>query len=131
MPQNSYFLFGDIAANCLVAILAALCCSWLIDSSWSMLVAMLIAMPLGMLIAMVLALGVLMRFFGAMEVMLPTMQSGMWAGMIVGMRSAMGPLPTIDAILYGALIGVVVVGLCWAFNSRLRGSAYHNEEATS
>lgn len=124
MPKDKYFLYGDIVANCLVGVVAALCCNWLIDSSWSMLPAMIIAMALGMLVAMVLSLAFLMRFFGAMEVMLPTMLSGMWAGMIVGMRAAMVPLATIDAIIYGALTGLAIIALCWALNSRLQGSAY-------
>ncbi|MEE8059570.1 MAG: hypothetical protein V3T17_17310, partial [Pseudomonadales bacterium] len=106
-------------------VLTALCCFYLIDPGWSMLIAMCVAMAIGMLVAMVSALLVFMRYFGAMEVMLPTMLSGMWAGMIVGMRAAMGELALMDACLYGLLTGLVVISLCWAVNSRLQGKWHH------
>ena len=37
MPENKYFLIGDLFANVLVGALAALCCVWLIDTDWAML----------------------------------------------------------------------------------------------
>ena len=125
MPDNRYFLAGDLFANSTAGIIVALCCAGLIDPSWSMWVAMFVAMAIGMILAMLLAVLVFMRFFGAMEVMLPVMLSGMWAGMIVGMRAAMGELPTMDAALYGLLTGLVVIGFCWAVNGRLRGHWQH------
>ncbi|HEB28644.1 MAG TPA: hypothetical protein ENI05_12875 [Porticoccus sp.] len=124
MPHTAYFLIGDLIANCLAGIAAALFCYWLIDTSWPMLVAMILAMIVGMVIAMLLALALFMRYFGAMEVMLPVMISGMWAGMIVGMRCSMGHLTLIDASLYGLLIGLAVIALCWSFNGRLQGLSY-------
>ena len=99
MPHTGYFLIGDLIANCLAGVAVALCCYWIIDTSWPMFVAMIFAMIAGMVIAMLLALAVFMRYFGAMEVMLPGMISGMWAGMIVGMRCSMGHLTLIDASL--------------------------------
>lgn len=121
MPQNRFFLIGDLVANLSVAVFVALCCHWLIDSSWSMFAAMIIAMAIGMIVSMLAAVVLFMRFFGAMEIMLPVMLSGMWAGMIVGMRAAMSPLTTLDSCLYGLLTGLAIIALCWAANSRLQG----------
>lgn len=123
MPRSWFFALGDLAANLLAGLVAALLCHWLIDPGWNMFIAMLIAMLLGMFSAMLLALLLLMRYFGAMEVMLPTMLTGMLAGMWVGMRAAMGPLSDMDAAAYGLLCGLVVIGFCWAANGELRGSA--------
>ena len=121
MPKRWYLSVGDLRAGSLSGLVAALCCTLLIDSQWSMLPAMIIAMVVGMVASMVLALLLLMRFFGAMEVMIPTMLAGMYAGMIVGMRAAMSDLATVDACLYGALTGLVTVALCWLVNGRLQG----------
>jgi hypothetical protein len=121
MPNSRYFIFGDILANSAAALISALVCFWLIPHSLSMLVAMMLSMVLGMFIAMVLALAVLMRYFGAMEIMLPTMISAMIAGMAVGMRITMGELTPLDACIYAVLIGLTVNATCWAVNSRLRG----------
>lgn len=121
MPRSWYFALGDLAANSLAGLFAALICHWLIEPSWNMFIAMLIAMLVGMFTAMLLATLFLMRFFGAMEVMLPTMITGMLAGMWVGMRAAMGALTTIDASVYGILCGLLVIAMCWAVNSELRG----------
>ncbi len=125
MPQSWYFLTGDLVANCTTAMIVALCCYSMIDSSWPMLIAMLTSMILGMILSMIIALLLFMRFFGAMEVMLPVMLSGMWAGMIVGMRAAMAPLSLMDSCLYGLLTGLAVIALCWAANSRLQGKWHH------
>ena len=121
MPRRWYFLVGDLVANCTTGVIVALLCNWLIEPSWSMLIAMVVAMVLGMLLAMLLAVLLFMRFFGAMEVMVPTMLSGMGAGMIVGMRAAMGALNQADAALLGLLTGLAVIALCWSANSRLQG----------
>lgn len=121
MPTSRYFLIGDLLSNALCGLAAALFCLWWIDSSWSMLPAMLVGMALGMVATMVLDFAVLMRYFGAMEIMVPTMLSGMLAGMWVGMRAAMSPLMLMDAIVFGVLCGLVVIALCWAANSQLGG----------
>lgn len=121
MPGSRYFIIGDLISNGLSGIAAALLCHWCIDSDWPMLIAMVIGMLLGMLAAMILDFAVLMRAFGAMEVMVPTMLAGMLAGMWVGMRAAMAPLATMDALAYGLLCGLVVIGLCWSANALLEG----------
>ena len=121
MPDNRYFIFGDLLANTLVGLLAALLSHGLIDVGWWMPIAMIVAMLLGMATALLLDLVLLLRFFGAMEVMLPTMLSGMTAGMWVGMRTAMAPLATLDAAAYGVLCGLLVIALCWTANSQLKG----------
>lgn len=124
MPQQTYFIVGDLACNLLCGLVAALLCNWIISPQWLMPVAMVVGMLVGMVVAMVLGTGILMRYFGAMEVMLPTLLSGMLAGMWVGMRAAMAPLPTMDAAVFGALLGITVVALCWVANNQLRGKQH-------
>lgn len=126
MPTRWYFIFGDLLSAIVVGTTVALCCQLLIDSQWSMLPAMLVAMAVGMVVSMVLALLLLMRFFGAMEVMIPTMLGGMYAGMVVGMRASMAELALADACLYGALTALITVILCWLANSRLQGEVSHD-----
>lgn len=121
MPTNRYFALGDLLSNALCGLAAALLSLWCIDSGWMMFPAMVLGMLLGMIATMVLDFALLMRAFGAMEIMIPTMLSGMLAGMWVGMRAAMAPLTTLDASAYGVLSGIAVVALCWAANSALEG----------
>lgn len=124
MPQDNYFIFGDIISNTLAGLTAALLVYWLIDESWPVVIAMPVAMFLGMVIAMMMALLVFARFFGAMEVMLPVMVSGMLAAMIAGMRLSMGNISVVDVCIYGILIGLLVNCLCWAVNSKLQGKQH-------
>lgn len=126
MPESRYFILGDLVSNALCGLVAGLLCLWCIDTGWMMLPAMVLGMVLGMLAAMVLGFAILMRAFGAMEIMIPTMLSGMMAGMWVGMRAAMAPLSTMDACAYGMLSGITVIALCWAANSKIKGKQPHD-----
>ena len=58
---------------------------------------------------------------GAMEVMVPVMQTGMWAGMVVGMWQAMSLLSGTQGALLGAATGLVVINVVWILNMALRG----------
>ncbi len=126
MPRNWYFTLGDLFSNALCGLLAALSCFYLFDTSWSMFIAMILAMLLGMAVAMLAALLFLMRFFGAMEIMLPTMVTGMVASMIVGMRATMAELSQMDACLYGMISGLAVTGFCWAANEHIQRQPGHD-----
>lgn len=108
MSDRLYFLFGDVLSNALVGGVAAALAAFAIPAAWSMVPGMLVAMLLGMAVASVLAFP-LMRWFGAMEVMLPTMLGGMLAAMVAGMQAAMAPLGAAQAALEGALIGLAAL----------------------
>lgn len=125
MPDNRFFIFGDLISNMLCGVIAALIARGVIDEGWSMLPAMAVGMILGMVAAMMLNVLILMRSFGAMEIMLPCMLGGMLSGMWMGMRASMSPIALLDVITLGLLIGITTVALCWAANARLRGKTPH------
>ncbi|MEF8823961.1 MAG: hypothetical protein V5B78_09825 [Desulfohalobiaceae bacterium] len=65
----------------------------------------------------------LMPLFGAFEVMVPAMLSGMAAGVLAGMLAASGVLGSPGVIGAGVILGVVVFGFVWCRNRALRGRA--------
>lgn len=125
MPDDRFFIVGDLFSNILCAAIAALIAYGIIDSDWAMLPAMLVGMLTGMGATLILAVLILMRSFGAMEIMLPTMLAGMVSGMWVAMRAAMQPLTLLDALAYGILIGIATLALCWTANAQLKGRQPH------
>ena len=66
--------------------------------------------------------------FGAFEIMLPVMSTGMVTGMIVGMVAATQPLIFETAAADGALIGLVVMVITYGLNTHIRSKG---EEWTS
>ena len=130
MDNRLYFVLGDLFANLLTGLLAALLCWWVIVTGWNMFLAMLLALALGVFVGLVLffPLGVL---FGAMEVMLPIMFTGMVSGMVVGMAVAMHPLPLLAAVQYGLVTGFICIVFIWLLNVRLRGVRTFNDGGAS
>lgn len=121
MDERPYFLFGDVLSNVLVALLTALAVDALFSPGWSMPVAMFLAMLLGMGIASLCCVLLLMRFFGAMEIMLPTMLTGMLVGMLVGMSRVMTDMKLIDHGLLAGVIALLCTASIWALDQRLGG----------
>jgi len=119
MKDSTWFLLGDVIANLLAGVLAALFCWWFADVGDNMWVSMLWGMVLPMLLVMPMAL-ILGRHFGALEIMLTTMATAMVVGMVVAMRGVMSKLMVIDALLYGVLIALLMV--CWTIglNAKLQ-----------
>ena len=105
MERRLYFMVGDLLAVTVVGALAGVLMTAVIGTGWNMLVAMLVGMALGMLVALPGSFA-FMPFFGAMEVMVPTMLAGMLSGMWVGMFAAMTPLSAGAGLRFGALIGL-------------------------
>lgn len=120
MDHRLYFIFGDLASNMVAGILLALCAAPLVGTGWNMFVAMIVMMALGMVLCIFLslALGIL---FGAMEIMVPMMLTGMFSGMFGGMWLAMTEVPLLRLVWLGAVTGLLVTGIIWLVNARLRG----------
>ena len=104
MESRPYFIFGDVLVNAAAGVAAALFVHAIVPGSWHPLVSMTLGMAGGALAASAVAF-LFMPLFGAFEVMLPAMLTGMLAGMA-------GPVLEAPA-LPGALVGVAVVG--WVY----------------
>jgi hypothetical protein len=129
MDSRLFFDVGDIVANILVGI-AAGWLSWLvIGPGWPMIAAMVVAMALGMLVALLL-FPALSYFWGAMEVMVPTMFSGMLSGMIVGMLVTMVPVLPGGVTFVGGSLGLLGIVVVWVVNNAVRGIRICGEEAS-
>ena len=116
MEKRLYFIFGDVLSNAAIGGLAGLGAAGLVSAGWNMLIGMGIGMIVGMGVSF-LALLVFCPFFGAMEVMLPTML----AGMVLGMAASMQTLGLSQAAGVGALIGIGAMLAVFMFNAKLQG----------
>ncbi len=118
MEMRPYFVIGDAFANAGVGALAASVVTWLGLASWPMAAGMVAGMALGMVIGLVAALTVLSLLFGAMEIFVPCMLSGMLAGM----AGAMGMPADFPPAAGGALVGVAVLACVYLANALLHGA---------
>lgn len=129
MDPRWQFIVGDLLSNIVVALAACLLTHAITGPAWPMVPAMVAGMAIGMTVAFVLATGMLMRWFGAMEIMLPTMVAGMVAGMATAMYQTMAATRLIDHLLLATIIGILTTVLVWVVNSRLVGEQ-HRAPAT-
>ena len=105
METRLYFLIGDLSSCVLVAIVTASICSFIFSSSWPMPLLMIVSMLVGMILGLLVAvLAGLIYFFGAMEIMVPSMMTGMFAGMLGAMFAAGAGSELAPGINYGSLI---------------------------
>lgn len=123
MSDRWYFLLGDIISNLSVGAAAGVLSVLFVDTEWNMFSGMLVGMGCGMLVALLLGPLLFMRYFGAMEVMVPTMLGGMLSGMLVGMGAAMVDYSLYEALSRGAVIGLVVLIFCAYANYLISGAA--------
>jgi hypothetical protein len=119
MERRSYFLAGDVLSNGIMGMASGWLATGIVDPSWHMLIAMLVGMAAGMALAMIL-MPLFVGLFGAMEVMLPVMLTGMLTGMAFGMARATHGLATSGVLLGGGFIGVLVLLLTYAADTRMR-----------
>jgi len=115
-----YFVLGDLLSNIVVAALIGALSVLIVETGWNMWLAMFLMMALGMVFALPTSF-LFGYWFGAMEIMVPVMQAGMWSGMVVGMWEAMSPLSVSQGLLIGAITGLVVLNIVWVANVFLRG----------
>ena len=120
MDNRLYFVLGDILSNIVIAALIGALAVVIVDTGWNMWLAMVLMMVIGMALALPGAF-LFGYWFGAMEIMVPVMQAGMWSGMVVGMWQAMSPLSVQQGVLIGAVTGLVVLNVIWVANIALRG----------
>ena len=111
---------GDLAVNLLVGGLTGLLCLAVFSPDWPGWLAMLAGMPLGMGLAFVVASGASI-VLGAFELMVPSMLTGMIAGMICAMGASATALPWVEALRLGAACGVFAFGFTTAAHLVLRG----------
>ena len=114
METRFYFVMGDVGANCGAGAFVAVVCTLLFGGGWpavampiGMIAGGLVAMPLGMLASLL---------FGAFEIILPVMTTGMLAGMV----TPMGDPPLAKAAARGAAVGIGVLVITYLLNARLR-----------
>ena len=118
--KRAFFVVGDLVTNVVAGVLVAWLVWSLVDTSWNMFIAMIIMMFVGMIISFIIYIpGAI--FFGAMEVMVPIMLTGMLSGMVISMWAAMEPLRLLAALDIGALSGLVSLLVVWVLNSRIGG----------
>ncbi|PCI42002.1 MAG: hypothetical protein COB51_13485 [Moraxellaceae bacterium] len=121
MEDRPYFIVGDLIANLSVGILSAIACAALFGTGSNMFFAMIVGMLVGMVLAMVLGAALFFRYFGAMEVMIPTSLTGMIAGMIVSMWATMGAVSTSGAIFLGALSAALSLIITYRLQAKISG----------
>lgn len=123
MEKRLYFLFGDVVSNSVISVLAGIAAASLVGVGWPMPLGMLVGMALGMLVSFLGPL-VFCPWFGAHEVMLPTMLTGMLSGMVFGMWAAMQSSSPGTVVSIGALLGLGVAILVWIGSARLQGEQH-------
>jgi len=122
LERRFYFLAGDALSNGIMGMATAWLATGIVDPTWHMLTAMLVGMAGGMGLSLIL-MPVFVSLFGAMEVMLPVMLTAMLAGMTFGMAGAMHVLATLELLLGGGLIGILVLLLTYTADARIHGKS--------
>jgi len=118
LERRFYFLAGDTLSSGITGMATAWLASSIVDPAWHMVIAMFAGMGIGMGLSLIL-MPVLVSLFGAMEVMLPVMLTAMVAGMAFGMAGAKQELTAFEVLLGGASIGIFVLLLTYAADTRL------------
>ena len=126
METRLYFLFGDLLACVLVAVLTASACAAIFPASWPMVLLMPVSMVVGMILGLLIAvMAGLIYFFGAMEIMVPTMFTGMVAGMWGAMVGA-GPEFSYGSLaIQGVVLGLVVNVAIRIYSMSLSGKKHY------
>jgi hypothetical protein len=122
METRPYFVLGDISGNALVGAFSGWAGIAWMPHALGFWPGMLVSMLGSMAVTMVLALTLLLRWFGAMEVMIPTMLSGMTANMVVCALGHHYGWSNGTGALLGAAIGLAVLLLTYVANARLTRS---------
>ncbi|MGE0384392.1 MAG: hypothetical protein AB7Q97_06635 [Gammaproteobacteria bacterium] len=109
MNDRLYFLGGDILSNAGTGVLAGLVSAAIVDTGWHAVLAVPLCVVACLLLSMVVGPFVFMRYFGAMEVVVPNLLTAATTAAVVGARAAMVPYPALQAAWHGAIIGLAVL----------------------
>tara|TARA_B110000444_G_scaffold261157_1_gene311505 strand:+ start:4122 stop:4499 length:378 start_codon:yes stop_codon:yes gene_type:complete len=123
METRAYFLFGDLFGNLIVGVSSSIICGYLCSDWPFMIIGMIVAMFLGMIISTILTITILLKWFGAMEVMLPAMSTGMFSAMAIVMWPPGGTYTIISAIELGLFVGAIIFIITWIINAVIVGKA--------
>jgi len=107
----NFKIIDPLVGFCSGAIIA-FAVSQIIPTGWNMLLAMAVGGSIGMVFKFVFLL-LLAPFFGAFEVMIPSV------GMLAGMASAQGGIPTECISVTGGVIGLTVSTIIYFSNKKL------------
>ena len=119
MEHRIYFIIGDILSVATTGAAVSLACLALTPSDWNMFIAMLAGMAIGMITALVISGALFVRYFGAMEVMVPSMLTGMFTGMFISMAATMSS-PTYSAsACFGVVTGLITLFSTYYFNKNI------------
>ena len=109
MEHRIYFIIGDILSVTTTGVAVSLTCLALTPSDWNMFIAMLAGMAIGMITALVISGALFVRYFGAMEVMVPSMLTGILTGMVVSMAATMTSPGYSTVAYFGIAIGLLTL----------------------
>jgi hypothetical protein len=126
METRPYFLFGDCFSNALVGAISGWAGVVWMPHMLGFWLGMLVSMVGAMLITMLLSFTLLLRWFGAHEVMVPTMIGGMTANMSVCLLHHLYGLSAMQGLWIGAMIGLGVLGFTYLMNARLSGEVINH-----
>jgi hypothetical protein len=122
------FLAGDSLAGALTGVVTTLAVRLLVSPGLDMVAAMMLGMLAGTIVHVVLGLA-LTPLLGMFETMVPGIFIGMYGGMLFGMRDSMQAIPLSNALLVGALFGILVVAGVEFWNVQMRRGGGSDEPA--
>lgn len=122
METRPYFIVGDLTSNLATGALVGGVCALLLPTGWNMVAAMVLGMTIGSVISLPVAF-LFTGPFGAMEIQIPVMLTGMVAGMATAMQSSLMATAFTDGARLGAFCGFGVLVATYVANALLKASA--------
>jgi hypothetical protein len=113
------FVVGDYVAAGLIGAVTAAAVHVVVNHGTDMVLAMLVGAVVGLVVHVVIGL-VLAPLLGAFHVMLPGGLIGMYGGMVFAMRDSMQSPTLRDAVVIGAVFGIVIMAAVHLYDVSLR-----------
>ena len=122
METRPYFVVGDIISNLAAGALVGGVCALVLPPGWNMVAAMVVGMAIGTVISLPVAF-LFTGPFGAMEIQLPVMLTGMVAGMATATQSSLMAMAFTGGARLGAICGFGVLVATYVANALLKARA--------
>ena len=122
MENRPYFVVGDLISNLAAGAIVGGVCALLLPAGWNMVAAMVVGMAIGNVISLPVAF-LFTGPFGAMEIQLPVMLTGMVAGMATAMQSSMMPMAFSEGARLDAFCGFGVLVATYVASALLKARA--------